>query len=110
MNNKSLALSLLFLCIPFIAKAECSGYRCTDVKISRMYVQADGNTLIGTSGTEDNLDCKALSDVYITLGISNKNYNATYSLLLAAHTTNQTVQIRTTSSGDCKIVYVVSDQ
>ena len=89
--------------------AECSGFMCSDVTITRMVVRADGDVSIRTSGTESNLSCDATSD-YIALEKSATNYNATYSLLLAAHSTKSLINIRTTDSGECKVVYIYSDK
>jgi len=89
--------------------AECEGHSCVDVKITRLYVQADGDTIISTSGDESKLSCDSGSDGYITLDYDSKNYKEIYSLLLTVHTMGKAVWVRTTTSGACKIFYVVSD-
>ena len=92
------------------AMADCIGASCIGVKITRMYVSAEGGTTISTSGDESKLTCDAGSKGYIQLDSSAKNYNATYALLLTAHTTGHPVWVRTTSSGNCQVIYVVSDK
>ncbi|MEY8198704.1 MAG: hypothetical protein RPS47_05645 [Colwellia sp.] len=106
---------LLSLMIFFSSAAfsECGGGSCTDVKITRMFISADGNSVIGTSGDESKLSCDAGSKGYITLDKdTSENYNAVYALLLAAHTTEHPMRIRTNESENdaCKIIYVVSDK
>lgn len=90
--------------------ADCVGNSCTGVKITRMYVTADGGTTISTSGDESKLNCDAGNAGYIELDSSVKNYNATYALLLTAHTTGHPVWVRTSDSGNCQVIYVVSDK
>ncbi|MBD1557667.1 hypothetical protein HC752_12060 [Vibrio sp. S9_S30] len=108
---KTFIAALFFSLLSFQSFADCSGYSCTGVKVSRLYINADGHSVIGTSGNEANLTCDAGKSGYIQLDISNKNYDAVYSLLLAAHTTEHPVWIRTNSdSSTCKVVYVVSDK
>ncbi len=90
--------------------AGCSGNSCTDVTITRLYTIADGSTVISTSGDESQLDCDAGNSGYITLEPEKKNYNATYSLLLAAHISDMPIWVRASDSGECQVVYVVSDR
>lgn len=108
---KTLIAALLFSLLSFQTFAGCSGHNCTSVKVSRLYINADGHSVIGTSGNEANLTCDAGQGGYIQLDLSNKNYDAVYSLLLAAHTTEHPIWIRTNSDPSaCKVVYVVSDK
>lgn len=107
---KSFLFILLAAVFSANAIAECIVGSCTGVKITRMYVTADGGTIISTSGDESKLSCDAGNSGYINLDILAKNYNATYSLLLTAHTTGHPVWVRTTESGQCQVIYVVSDK
>lgn len=107
---KKLVLIILGLLTTTSAIAECGGVSCVDERITRIYVNADGDTLISTSGDETKLSCTPSSNKYITLEKSSTNYDATYSLLLMAHTTEHPIWVRTNSSGDCKLVYAVSDK
>ena len=102
-------LLILFSLASLAVRADCDGHSCTYVKITRMYVEAEGDTVIGTSGDESNLSCDAGSNGYITLDSGVKNYKEIYSLLLTAHTIEKLIWVRTTNSGTCKISYVVSD-
>ncbi|BCL73492.1 conserved hypothetical protein [Vibrio nigripulchritudo SFn27] len=108
---KKLIVSLVLGLLSFQAFADCSGHSCTGVKVSRLYVNTDGTSVIGTSGNEANLTCEAGKNGYIHLDPASKNYNAVYSLLLTAHTQGHPIWIRTNSdSSACKVVYVVSDR
>ncbi|MGR3972042.1 hypothetical protein [Shewanella sp. 1180_01] len=90
--------------------AECAGHQCSNVKITRMYISPSGDTIISTSGDESKLSCDAGTSGYLSMAVEQKNYNATYSLILMAHSTGHPIAIRTTESGSCKIQYVVSDK
>jgi hypothetical protein len=93
------------------ASADCSGHSCTNVSISRLIVEADGGVTISTSGDESKLDCNAGQNGYIWLNSESKNYHATYSLLLSAHTLSHPIWIRTNDGESaCQLVYVVSDK
>lgn len=102
---------ICFLMSP-LARAACGTTSCTDVLITRMFVSASGHSVISTSGDENQLSCNAGPSGYITLRTGQSNYNATYSLILAAHTTGSPIWVRTTthSSGSCDLLYVVSDK
>lgn len=103
-------LVLLVVVFASNAVAECNGVSCVDVKVTRLYVSADGDTVISTSGDESRLACDAGSAGYIKLDANASNYSSTYALLLAAHTTEHPLWIRTADTGACKIMYVVSDK
>ncbi len=107
-----LLLILICLLLAPLARADCSGVSCTDVLITRMFITASGNSVISTSGDESQLSCNAGPSGYITLRTGQSNYNAVYSLILAAHTTGSPLWVRTTthSSGSCDVFYVVSDK
>ncbi|MBQ4837221.1 hypothetical protein [Pseudoalteromonas luteoviolacea] len=101
------ALASLF---SFNAAAECAGVSCTNVKITRIVTIAKGGVSVSTSGDESKLSCNAGSSGYIKLRPEDSNYNAVYSLLLTAHTTGHPIWIRTSESGECSLVYAVSDK
>lgn len=103
-------LSTLASLTPFFATADCSGYGCYNERITRLYVQAWGDVLIMTSGDESKLQCDAGSDNYIKLEAGVTNFESIYSLLLVAHTTGERLRIRTTTEGECRVSYVVSDK
>ena len=104
-------ISLLAMFFSGVTFSECGGVSCTDVKITRLYVTANGDTVISTSGDESKLSCDAGSSGYITLEQGgNRNYNSTYALLLASHTTGYPIWVRTSEAGACKIIYIVSDK
>lgn len=65
---------------------------------------------IATDGDETSLNCKALSNVYVTLQGSHPNFSEIYSALLAAQHSerNVTVRIREGTEG-CLVSYVTSD-
>lgn len=103
----SILLSLLAV---NVAYADCADWNCTNVQITRMYVTANGNTMVGTSGDESQLSCDAGGAGYIFLSPTASNYDSTYALLLTAHTTEHPVWIRTSKIGACEVMYVVSDK
>ncbi|WP_435274578.1 hypothetical protein ACMAZF_14995 [Psychrobium sp. nBUS_13] len=107
---KYFILTIIFFFFSNNAIAHCTGNSCTNVKITRIYVNPDNNTVISTSGDESKLNCDAGKNGYITLDPNGKNYNSTYSLLLTAHTTEHPIWVRTSAAGSCKVVYVVSDK
>lgn len=92
------------------AVAACSGNSCKDVTITTLYVTADGDSVISTSGDESQLSCSAGASGYIKLKSSSTNYNATYSLLLAAHISQSPLWVRASDSGECTIGYLVSEK
>jgi hypothetical protein len=102
-NMNYRVFSLLSVIFVNNAFAACNGVSCSDVKITRLYVTANGNTVISTSGDESKLTCNAGSSGYISLDPNSSNYNSTYSLLLTAHTTEHPIWIRTTDSGSCQL-------
>ena len=104
-------ISLLAVFFSGVAFSECGGVSCTDVIITRLYVIANGDTIISTSGDESKLSCDAGSFGYITLEKEgNRNYNSTYALLLTSHTTGYPIWVRASEAGACKIIYIVSDK
>lgn len=104
-------ISLLLILFSTNVNADCSGHSCTNVSISRLIVEADGDAVISTSGDESKLDCHAGKNGYIRLSAESNNYHATYSLLLSSHTLAHPIWIRTNDGeSTCQLVYVVSDK
>ena len=98
-----------FLAVSSITFAECGGYSCGDVVVTRLVVRADGDISVGTSGDESLLTCDSGEKGYLTLDSQSANHAELYSLLLTAHTTEHPLWIRATDSGSCVINYIVSD-
>ena len=91
--------------------AACGTTGCTDVLIDELYVNANYVVFVATSGTETAINCTPVSGTHLTLDPSDSNYNAVYSLLLAAQLADRPVSIRTVDgSANCKISYVVLDR
>ncbi|MFA7823711.1 hypothetical protein [Aeromonas dhakensis] len=107
---KKIVLPILFSMFSTELFAECADVQCANVKVTRMYVTPNGNTVISTSGDESKLSCNAGANGYISMAVEQKNYDATYSLILMAHSTGHPITIRTAESGSCSIQYVVSDK
>jgi hypothetical protein len=101
-------VAIFLLCSAQVFSA-CAGHSCTNFYIERLIVSANGEVTIGTSGDEGSLSCSAGTYGYIKLLKSSDNYDAVYSLLLAAHVAKTEMWIRTNDTGDCNIVYIVSD-
>ncbi|MDM3871228.1 hypothetical protein QSV34_07650 [Porticoccus sp. W117] len=108
---KQLILALILVVLPSMSWAECSGGSCKAVKVTRMVVKANGDVNIGTSGDESNLTCEDGGHGYIKLEKDSNGFNQVYSLLLTSHTTEHPIWIRANDdSGECRVVYVVSDK
>ena len=103
-------LILLGICFSITANAECSSKSCSAVNVEMLYVQKDADVLVGTSGTEANLNCGTASNGYVTLLSSSDNFNVMYSTLLASRMANKSVRIRISESSEkCTILYLVSE-
>lgn len=107
---KSLPVFFLGLFISFSAYSDCSADSCVDVKVTRLVVRANGDVSVGTSGDETLLNCDSGTKGYINLSRGNDNFDAVYSLLLTAHTTEHPLWIRATGPEQCELSYVVSDR
>lgn len=105
--SRYLLLVVLSIAV-FAAKADCSGYQCQDVTITKLVVTTTGDVSISTSGDESALSCNAGSSGYIKLRKSVENFEEVYSLFLAFRIANKPLFIRTTEAGVCDVVYVVS--
>lgn len=109
---KKLLLGILVLSLPYLVNAECTGIKCSAVKISRLYVTSDdgGKVAISTSGDESKLECDAGIYGYLVLEPTQPAFEEIYAFLLASHSTQNPVTIRTSDTGSCKILYVISDK
>ena len=94
-----------------VSHAACGTTGCTDVLVDELYVNSNYVVYVATSGTETAINCTPVSGTHLTLDPSDSNYNAVYSLLLAAQLADRPVSIRTVDgSANCKISYVVLDR
>lgn len=107
---KKFIIGISFSLLSSFAWAECNGFQCRDVTIDTLYVTTHqtGKAIIGTSGDESQLSCDAGPNGYLTIDFDDANYEAIYAIMLSSHTTNYPVQVRTSESGDCKVLYIIS--
>lgn len=98
------------LMLPLISFADCSTKACSPVTVDMLYVTANSNILVGTSGDESKLTCGTASEGYVTLLKSSSNFEIMYSTLLASRMASQTVRIRISeNTPECSISYLVSE-
>ena len=109
---KKLAIFSVMLCLGIgVARAECSANNCTNVYVTQLYVEAAGGLWLQTSGTETALSCTPTNGTLLRLASSAVGFKDIYALLLAAHTSNQIINVRiVTSSNPCAIQYVTWDR
>jgi len=91
------------------AYATCASTACQNVQITNVYVQADGQTFIQTSGDESQLTgCTARAGAYVIVSTTALGKNQIYSALLTAQTTNKaiTVQVQADGGGECEVAYL----
>ena len=108
MKKSILALTIAGL-FTTSAYATCASTACQNVEITNIYVQADGQTFIQTSGDESQLTgCTARAGAYIILSTTAIGKNQIYSALLTAATTKKkiTVQVQADGSSECEIAYL----
>lgn len=104
-----LLISMFF--ISFSSFSACTGRSCASEYVDRLYVTANGNIYVGSSGDEKLLNCTAVSNVYMTLNPNAGNAEEIYSALLAAQSANKRVTIRISEgSSDCSISYITLDR
>lgn len=105
MKKLLLAAAVLSLGFSVNASAACGTKSCSG-KIQTLYVRDSGDTLIMTDGDETLLNCTTAGN-YVVLRRDSANHDMIYSLLLAARTSGQSVNIRISEgTHDCKISYV----
>lgn len=106
MKKLLLAAAVLSMGFSVNASAGCSTKSCSG-KITKLYVRESGNIAVATDGDEKALNCKAVSNVYVTLRNDSPNRDAIYSTLLAARASGAKVGVRISEgTSDCKISYV----
>ena len=89
----------------FIAAAGCTENGCLS-KVDTLYMSGNGNIFIGTTDDEKLLDCDAVSDVYITLKPTHKNFEPIYSALLATQLADKEIYLRILNGSDsCELSY-----
>ena len=105
-------LSLLVFSVSVFSNADCVGTSCTGVTIDRLYLYlSQSKVSFSTSGDESKLDCTTSTGMYISLPLDLTSSKEAYSLLLAAHQSQNTVWVKTTGAGtSCEVVYLVSDK
>lgn len=118
MTIKTLPLLSLFCMIIStftVSKAygKCDGMSCSGVLVERLYIETNDRVYIGTSGDENQLTC-AMNDniknnIYLYLERDKPYFGAVFSLILTAHTKQQTLWFKIESGDVCNIRYVVSD-
>jgi len=87
--------------------AACMKNYCEEVKVTTLMVNP-GLVGIGTSGDEDNLLCDSNRFKYLFLKKSHNNFDAIYSILLAAHVSGGNIYISINRHGSCDVRNVVS--
>jgi hypothetical protein len=112
MKVLKLVLSTALIVSSMAAVADCSPNGCADVSIERLHVEASGSILIGTSGDEKKLTCKAVSDLYLTLEAGAAGKSEIYSTLLAAQLSNKIVSNISVDSSlpGCVVKFVTLDK
>jgi len=105
---KKLMMIVALLGFTVNVQAECAGELCHDVMVTSIMTLGSGTILIGTSGDESKLECKALGDKYLTV-----HYNigspSVHAALLHAQTTKKIVSLRLRSTlHECALAYVLT--
>jgi hypothetical protein len=92
--------------------AACSGDRCTDAEVTRLYIRPEGDVLIDTDGDEKDLSgCTPSEQRYIYLKNDHKNKKEIYAALLSAQLAGKKVWIRVDENqSPCQVDYVVLDK
>ena len=95
-----------------ISNSDCVGASCTGVTIERLYLYPDSSQVsFSTSGDESKLDCTTSNGMYISLPLNLTSSKEAYTLLLAAHQSQNTFWVKTTGADtSCEVVYLVSDK
>jgi len=108
--EKVMKCFLVFLLYVFCSNnlyADCVKYYCEEIKVTALMV----NRIlvgIGTSGDEDNLMCDSNKFKYLYLKRTHDNFDAIYSLVLAAHVSGENIYISTNRHGPCDVRNVIS--
>lgn len=62
---------------------DCGTDTCNGVQIEQMRAHSNGLVYIQTSGTEQNLNCPALANIWVVLSPSHQNYREMFTILLS---------------------------
>jgi hypothetical protein len=93
------------------AQAACGGTQpyvmCTDVLLTELYVETNGNVYIRVDGTQLAAPSCNLNGGYITLLGGSSRFNAVYATLLAAQSAGRRVLLRMGAETTCTLVYVM---
>lgn len=102
------AVTALGTLVEYSASADCISYICTDVKITMLYTEANGDTYVKVSGNMANLSCALTSSTYITLSAEGTaRYKELYASLLAYQLADRPVSIRINEqSMGCTVRYI----
>jgi len=88
--------------------AACTTTKCTG-QIDRLYITG-GKLYISTDGDERNLNCNAVSDVYLTLSTSNPDFKNYYAMMLTTMSMGNQIGLRIeTGSEGCELLYAHMD-
>ena len=91
-------------------QAECIGTYCTKVTVERLYVVANGDILIETSGNELNLNCTSGGNGYFTIPNEHTSKNIFYSMLLTAKTTKEKLFLAPIAASPiCELSYMYTN-
>lgn len=100
---------IIFACVMTFATAsfaDCNPISCSGVYVDMLYVKAEGEHRVATSGDERLLNCNAVSDVYVTLPKS-ENEDVLISTLMTAQATDRKVTVRIReNTNNCEVIYV----
>lgn len=102
--------------LPSAQASPCSGYRCNDTRVSRLFLSADGNVYVRpTDGGQANLTCgqgsSNTNSTYLTLQRAHKSFKEIYTTLLAAKLAGAPVNFRLhATSATCDIMYITLDK
>ena len=91
-------------------QAACTAKACHD-KVERLFITANGNVYVATSGDESKLGCTLAYGMYMKLSVSSPAQKSMYSALLTAQTTGTKALIRIVDNDPaCEIQYVTIDK
>ncbi|MGP0171774.1 hypothetical protein ACSVIJ_07810 [Pseudomonas sp. NCHU5208] len=104
-------LGVSVLAFAEMAYSACSSVMCQNVYVERLNPNANGKVYVATSGDETQLNCSAVSQVYLTFDLSEPAGNVFYSTLLAAQISDRKVSLRIVDgSQGCTVTYIMHDR
>ncbi len=99
-----LFITIFSALMPLSVHGDCGNLGCVDVKIENIYVTANSNVLVMTSGDETSLGCTETTGKYLVLDTDDKNSNLIYSSILAARTAEREIKfVIKSGSSNCSI-------